>query len=155
MTMPQNRMATMPESDIDSAAAYAAYGAIITSAISMWLFLCSKVTCPSCAPCLLRTLKKSVALTANSTPTARDPTKMTRKNPADSISEMNVTPLLLKFTSVRYSTIATASFRTDSPNTSEYSSVLTPSSWNMASTVTGSVAEMRAPKTSAWSRGKL
>ena len=102
----------------------------------------------------MSSLKKSVALTANSTPTARDPTKMTKKKPADSISDTNVTPLLLKLTRVLYSTMATASFRTDSPNTSEYSSVLTPSSWKMASTVTGSVAEISAPKTSAWSKGK-
>lgn len=44
-----------------------------------------------------------------------------------------------------YSTMATASFSTLSPNTREYRSKSTRRSWNTASTVTGSVAEMSAP----------
>ena len=45
--------------------------------------------------------------------------------------------------------MATASFSTDSPNTKANKSGLTPSSWNTAKTVTGSVAETSAPNTRA------
>ena len=50
---------------------------------------------------------------------------------------------------MRERTIATASLRTDSPKTIEKRSTFTPSAWNTASTVTGSVAEMSEPKVSA------
>lgn len=45
-----------------------------------------------------------------------------------------------------YKTIATASFKTDSPNTFEYKLGSTPSSLKMDKTVTGSVADKMAPK---------
>ena len=58
-------------------------------------------------------------------------------------------PGLLNESSVRERTMATASLSTDSPKTIEKRSTFTPSAWKTASTVTGSVAEMSEPKTSA------
>ena len=50
------------------------------------------------------------------------------------------------FFTVRQRTIATASLRTDSPNTIANTSGFTPSLEKTVRTVTGSVAEMRAPQ---------
>ena len=49
-------------------------------------------------------------------------------------------------TVVEYNTNAIASFNTDSPNTRAYKLASTPSCLNIANTVTGSVAEINAPK---------
>ena len=65
------------------------------------------------------------------------------------LSESISTPGLLNESRVRLSTIATASFSTDSPKTIENRSTFTPSAWKTASTVTGSVAEISEPKVSA------
>jgi hypothetical protein len=49
----------------------------------------------------------------------------------------------------------TASFKTDSPNTKAYKLTSEPSSWNIDRTVTGSVADIRAPNIRHSTSGSL
>mmetsp|Transcript_12150 Transcript_12150/g.41258 ORF Transcript_12150/g.41258 Transcript_12150/m.41258 type:complete len:204 (-) Transcript_12150:437-1048(-) len=83
------------------------------------------------------------------TPIRRDPMKILQKRPTARRMCSVSAGSDLKLSSVRASTMATASFITDSPNTIEKRSTFTPRAWNTASTVTGSVAEMREPNTRA------
>ena len=134
----------MPESCRNSAAAYAQYGAIITSDVSTCAWR-SSTALP------LTPRKNAAASTANAAPVAVLP-ETRGKYPTLSKTRTTLeaeAPLSAKSSNVRYSTMATASFNTDSPNTSANKSGLTPSSWNTASTDTGSVAETSAPNTSA------
>jgi hypothetical protein len=56
---------------------------------------------------------------------------------------------------VLYNDIAIASFRTDSPKTKAYRLTSVPTSWNIESTVTGSVADISAPNIRHSTKGSL
>ena len=64
-------------------------------------------------------LKKRVTAMAKKVPTNIEPTKMKTKNAAAWSTDTRVTPFSTKLSRVRYMTMATASFSTDSPKTSE------------------------------------
>ena len=104
-------------------------------------------------------LKVSAHSIPASTPMSIDPTKMTMKVTiappmrAD-VESPSPSPSRLKASTVRASTMATASLSTLSPNTMAKMSSRTPMALKTASTVTGSVAEMREPKKSAASLGR-
>ena len=103
-------------------------------------------------------LKVSAHSIPASTPMSIDPTKITMKvtiappmraeveSPSPSSSTCAA---VLKASTVRASTMATASLSTLSPNTMAKMLSRTPMALKTASTVTGSVAEMREPKKSA------
>ena len=103
-------------------------------------------------------LKSSALARPTAKPMSVDPTKMSRKKPiavkmaaASTVSALGLHSVGSKRMIVLKSTIATASFITLSPNTSMYRCLSTLSCVKMASTVTGSVALMRLPKSTEWS----
>mmetsp|Transcript_13926 Transcript_13926/g.25784 ORF Transcript_13926/g.25784 Transcript_13926/m.25784 type:complete len:223 (-) Transcript_13926:297-965(-) len=95
-------------------------------------------------------LKRKAPRNPTRTPTATDPNKV-EKNAPIALKTLAEVKVLESSTSkrniVRYRTIAIASFRMDSPKTRTRRDGLTPSRLKTAITVTGSVAEIRAPKT--------
>ena len=97
-------------------------------------------------------LKRMAATQATATPISREPTKMNTNFHSPHITPTNVMGLFSKLEMTWYSTIATASFMTDSPNTSAFKFLSAFSRPKTASTVTGSVAEMMAPNRVAWKK---
>ena len=95
--------------------------------------------------CMCECLSSKAEASPHATPMTKEPAKMTPKYATALSSTPIVNSLERMVSMVRYSTMATASLSTDSPNTSAYKSGCTFIDWKMASTVTGSVALMSEP----------